>query len=702
MEGTNQEREWQVAAESASGPADAGRLPAGPGEGGQSQPTAAQLAEAEAELASLEAAESKLRRRQRASEAMLERQRNELQWIRGSVGWLVLERLRRWERAWLPAETVRGRLWSALQKKLEAIVPARGGAIRATQDYERWMAAHEPSWGERKRMKRAAQQFPYRPLISIVVPVYKTPGDILRAAIDSVRRQIYENWQLCLADDGSNDPQLSQLLAECARADGRIVFKTLYQNQGIAGATNEALGLARGEFIGFLDHDDELSPDALYWVVKLLNEHREADLMYSDEDKLNAAGRRCDPFFKPDWSPDLLLSCNYACHFLVVRRSLLEAAGGLRRGFEGAQDWDLELRLAERSTRIYHIPRVLYHWRAIANSTACGPQAKPQAAQAQQRAINEHLERTGARGTAEPGCAEGFWNVRYEISEHPQVAVIVAAREKPEAARRCCESILAATQYPHFEVVIADGCQSAELRNFAEQKPARIRYAQGCKAGLPVSALHDLAAEQSGAPLVLFLDESLRAEEEEWLTALAEQGQRAAAGAVGAKLLYPNGTIEHAGVLTSLLRKPGHAFRHVPAQARYYFCFPQIIRNCNAVSGACLLTKRGLFLELGKFASSGLPYQYAAIDYCMRVRKAGLRIVYTPLAELTFQEMKGAAATADAGAVERLRARWGPMLAEDPYYSPHLTTETENYRLKQGPGKAEGGFGGGRAERRAG
>jgi GT2 family glycosyltransferase len=645
-----------------------------------------QIAEAEAELAVLDATIKKLQNRVLVSEAMLKSIRGELELIRESVGGRLLEKIWRWDRECFPPGTRRGRYSNKLKKQLHTVFRTRTSANFATREYEEWIGQNEPNARELNRMRHAARKLSYQPRISVVVPVYKTPPQILRAAVDSVRNQIYENWQLCLADDGSNDPALSQIIFEYQQNDNRIVARTLENNKGIASATNEAIGLGDGEFIGFLDHDDELAPDALYWLVKLLNEHPKADVIYSDEDKLNLVGKRCDPFFKPDWSPDLLLSCNYACHFLVVRRQLVKQVGGLRTGFDGAQDWDFELRLIERTNRIYHIPRVLYHWRAIPSSTASGPDAKPEAASAQQRAIDEHLVRCGAHAHAEPGCSAGFWNVRYEVTEKPKIAIILNTPSQ-EMAQEFCENLINCTNYSDYEILINDGSGSPDLKSWSEafsQANGYVLYVERREGTGERTHFYNLPVDKTAAPLVLFMNPHLRAYDDGWLLALVEQGQRPSVGAVGPKLLYPDSTIEHAGVVTSLLPAKGHAFRGMPSHARHYFCFPQIIRNCNAVTADCMLTKQALFLGAAKFPNTKVPDEYAFLDYCMKLQNEDRRIVYSPLATLRWNEsaILSDRSSSNRCGLEKMIDKWGSKFTDDPYYSPNLTRKSEHYELR--------------------
>jgi GT2 family glycosyltransferase len=550
--------------------------------------------------------------------------------------------------------------------------------------YHIWTELNEPSPAELRELAAEGKAFSYRPLISIVVPVYRTPPQFLREAIKSVQAQIYENWELCLADDASEQEELASILKDYAERDRHIRITELPKNHGIAGATNAALALAHGEFVGFLDHDDTLAPDALYRVVKYLQQDRDADVIYSDEDKLDAADRRFEPFFKPDWSPDLLLSMNYVCHFLVLRRNLLEKLGGLYAGYDGAQDYELVLRLTERTNRIHHLPRVLYHWRRLETSTAASPEAKPHANDAAKRAITEHLKRNQVAAQVEPGIATGRWRVKYEIIGHPQVSIVLPTGGRLELLRPCLDSLFRTTDYPNYNILLVDNSKSAAVQEYITGLAnKRISYIDYRNRPFNFSALNNYAVKQTQAPLLLFLNDDTTIVHEDWLSALVEHGQRPSVGIVGAKLVYPFGLIQHAGVVMGIFENTAHAFRNLPADSRTYFDFPQIVRNCSAVTAACMLTKRKLFLDLGGFNETRLAVAFQDVDYCLRVRQAGLFVVYTPYCLLVHHE----SVTKDEKLghpkeVRYMQQQWAEVITNDPFYSPNLTRKAEDYSLR--------------------
>jgi len=553
--------------------------------------------------------------------------------------------------------------------------------------YDWWLASNEPNPTELEKMGRESEQFTYQPLISIIVPVYKTPLHLLREAIESVRKQVYRKWELCICDDGSDTAEISATLNEYAAQEPQIKLIETARNEGIAAASNRALSLATGAFVAFLDHDDTLAPDALYWLVKLLQDERDADLIYSDEDKIDISGKRIDPFFKPDWSPDLLLSMNYMCHFLVARRELVHQVGGLRSEFDGSQDYDLILRLIERTSKIHHIPRVLYHWRVSPNSTALGPEVKPGAHIAAQKAISEYLSRKGLSGRVERADPPGRWRVRYDVVHPPKVSVVLPTGGRLELLRTCLQTLVSKTEYPDYEILVVDNSRANAVQDFlAGFTPSNIHLSHiDCRYRVfNYSALNNLAVKRASGRLVLFLNDDTEITAPDWLLAMVEHGQRREVGAVGAKLLYPSGQIQHAGVVMGLYELTAHPFKNFPGhfdQDDAYFSFPHVIRNCSAVTAACMLTKRDLFLTLGGFDERKLPFAFQDVDYCLRVSEAGYSIVYTPYAVLVHHESVTKDGTVKPREARYLRRKWADVIARDPFYSPHLTRKADNYTL---------------------
>ena len=531
------------------------------------------------------------------------------------------------------------------------ILPRRAISKSATSEYQLWLDRHRPTSRELEEMRRASRAFSFQPLISIITPVFNTPAAWLEQAVVSVLAQVYENWELLLIDDASTESATLSLLAELERRDSRIRVIRREKNGGISVASNDGLAQARGEWVGLFDHDDLLEPDALFQTAKVLQTNDDVDLIYSDEDKLTEEGF-ASPMLKPDWSPDFFLSYNYICHLTTFRRSLAQEVGGFRSEFNGSQDYDLFLRMIEKTDRIHHVPRVLYHWRRTDRSVADNIRRKPGALEAGRRAIEEHLQRTGGRGhVAVDWRTHAYW-VRRAI-EAPQKTSIITAR------RASTGSLAQKTNYPNFEIVSVD----------LGSQPNR-------------SAVYNFAAKQTNSPWILFLDRSVEPVESDWLTLMAEHVQRPEVGAVGARLISSDNTIEHAGVVVGADGEPQPAFRGLAADDAGVCRQLQITRNYSAVSGACLLTRREVFLEAGGFDEE-LPMELAEVDLCLKMRRAGYLIVYTPFAKLYRHESASRPQPVELPEADVMRERWPDLLQRDPYYNPNLSRERADFSLSK-------------------
>ena len=456
---------------------------------------------------------------------------------------------------------------------------ARSDRADLNAEYPVWLARRTPSESDLARMRIEGENLPYRPVISLVVPVYNTPEKYLSLMVDSVMAQTYDKWELCLADDASTDPHVRPFLDRLARRDARVKVAHLSRNQGISGASNAALALATGEFIGLLDHDDVLAPSALFEVVRALNDAPATDLIYSDEDKVDDTGtERWDPFFKPDWSPDLLLSTNYVCHFGVYRRSLVEAIGGFRSEYDGSQDYDLVLRFTERTDRIVHLPSVLYSWRAIPGSAARDLMAKPYALDAAQRAIDDALRRRGVAGRVEPGHSLGQWRVRYDLRGQPAVTLVIPAGGNMKCLQPCLESVLERSTYSNLHVLVtddSDGTAVADLCRALGRLDPRLMYRRFRLKPFNYSAINNAAVSLVDTPYVVLLNDDITVITPDWVEAMLEHAQRPEVGVVGAKLLYPDRSLQHAGVILGPRENCDHAFRHLPEEDAGYFEFPR-------------------------------------------------------------------------------------------------------------------------------
>ena len=545
--------------------------------------------------------------------------------------------------------------------------------------YSYWIRHGEPRPSSPAQIAEAIAGFSYAPKISIVTPVYNTPLDHLDLAIRSVQAQHYENWELCICDDASPNTDVKARLQSWEKQEPRIKVTYSAKNEGISGASNRALELASGEFVGLLDHDDELTPDALYEVVKLLQKRSDADMIYSDEDKLDAEARRVWPHFKPDWSPELMLSVMYIGHFGVYRTSLLKEIGGFRVGIEGSQDYDLVLRLSEKTDRIYHIPQILYHWRMAPSSAAASGDAKPYAYEAAKKALTEHLNRRRVPGEIVHGEWRGLYRVRFNLQGSDKVSIVIPNFSKADALRCCVTAIEEKTSYRNYEVIVVDGGRlDAELRKWLESRGCRIISAEE-SASLSRRINFGGAAAQS--PYLQLLHGGAEVISGDWISAMLGFCLQREIGAVGAKLFHRSGKIQHIGVVLGLKGMAGYPLRGYRARPLGYPDPSQFVRNCSAVSGACMMVGKELFERLGGFDEK-LPGAGSDIDFCLRVQEAGYRIVWTPEAELYHEGPLGGDSLSGRQA-EYFKRRWSKFLERDPYYNPNLTLRYEDlgYRV---------------------
>ena len=550
-------------------------------------------------------------------------------------------------------------------------------------DYERWIRDFETP--DDKLMDLKLNGIQRRPLISIVMPVYNTIATELEEAIESVLAQSYANWELCISDDASPEAHVREILNRFAGRDSRI--KTAFRSErgGISQNCNTALELTTGEYICFLDHDDTLARHALAYVCEALDRNPGAELIYSDEDKVDSGGKRFDPFFKPDWSPDLLLSENYICHLLVLRRDLLEKAGPFNPECDGSRDYDLILRASERTGNIAHIAKVLYHWRAGTASTASTIENKEYAVTAAQTALRMHSERAGGGARIEAAGIIGRWRARYPIPEGTRASIIIAAGGKTDVLRTNIESIFSKTAYRNYEVVVIDNSRQNAIEKLIRevQSDAHVlRYIDWRNKPFNYSLINNTAARQCDSPVLLFLNDDTSVIAPGWLDAMVELVMRPEVGAVGAKLLYPNGRIQHAGVVMGLYDNCGHAFKGLDGKTGHYFDFSDIIRNVAAVTGACLATKANVFRDAGGFDEAEFAVAFNDIDLCLKIGTLGYRVLYTPHALLYHHEAFSKTSKdliPHPREVDAMRAKWDKVIGWDPFYNPNLTRNDEDF-----------------------
>ena len=551
-------------------------------------------------------------------------------------------------------------------------------SVQSAVEYQAWLMRHRLKPDELEAMRAEARTFAAAPLISIISPVFNTPVGWLEAAIESVLAQVYENWELILIDDASTDPETLATLPRIVQRDPRIRLTRLETNGGISAASNQGLAVASGDWIGLLDHDDLLEPDALFQTARLLQTNPDADLIYSDEDKLTEQGFDA-PLFKPDWSPDFFLSYNYICHFTTLRRSLVDEVGGFRSEFDGAQDYDLFLRIIEKTDRIHHIPRILYHWRRSASSTSDNIRRKPKALEAGKSAIHSHLKRRGESGyVAIDWRTHAYW-VKREVTNRRKLCIVIPVRDGIPLLARCIDSLVKKTTYHDYEIVIVNNdSETPEARDYFTRTPHRLLHFQG---PFNFSAINNFAVEQTDCPWLLFLNNDVEIIESEWLSAMVEHVQRPEVGAVGARLLYPDDTIQHAGVVLGVGGIAQHAFRGFPAEDPGVCRQLQVTRNYSSVTGACLMTRREVFDEVGGFDEERLPVTFNDVDLCLKMRRAGYLIVYTPFAKLYHHESATRRRSVEARETEVMRERWPEVLHRDPYYNPNFSRDRADFSL---------------------
>ncbi|XKR48472.1 glycosyltransferase family 2 protein [Enterococcus faecalis] len=593
-------------------------------------------------------------------------------------------------RLWIKAK--KGFKYMAKNGISHTIQRAKIEKLRNQASYPNWLARNEVL--DIEAMTQEIATFHYQPKISIAMPVYNVEEKWLRLCIDSILNQVYTNWELCMADDASTDPNVKKILTEYQQLDERIRVVFREQNGHISEATNSALAIATGEFVALLDNDDELAINAFYEVVKVLNENPELDLIYSDEDKIDMDGNRSDPAFKPDWSPDLLLGTNYISHLGVYRRSILEEIGGFRKGYEGSQDYDLVLRFTEKTTkeRITHIPKVLYYWRMLPTSTAVDQGSKGYAFEAGLRAVQDALVRRGINGHATHGAANGLYDVYYDIESEKLVSIIIPTKNGYKDVQRCVSSIIEKTTYQNYEIIMADnGSTDPKMHElyaeFEQQLPGRF-FVESIDIPFNFSTINNRAAKKAHGEYLLFLNNDTEVITENWLTLMVSFAQQERIGCVGAKLLYPNNTIQHAGVILGLGGVAGHGHYGYPHGDLGYFGRLAINVNYSAVTAACLLMKKADFDAVGGFEEA-FTVAFNDVDLCLKVQALGRDNVWLHEAELYHFESQTRGYD-DKGKKKKrfeqekvmMEEKWGSLIENDPFYNPNLTRDIPNFSLR--------------------
>jgi GT2 family glycosyltransferase len=556
-------------------------------------------------------------------------------------------------------------------------------------NYKRWIRDFDTlSESDRDKIRAHILQLEYQPLISVVMPVYETSEPLLRQAIDSVRNQLYPRWELCIADDASQAPHIEAVLRQAAAGDARIKWIRREINGHISAASNSALALATGEFVALMDHDDLLAGHALYEVAVALNRNPNFDIIYSDEDQIDEDGLRYSPYFKTDWNIDLLLGHNMISHLGVYRRTLLERVGGFREGFEGSQDYDLALRCADETSPalIYHIPAVLYHWRRNYGAVTFSESQSAKCSDAARRAIGDHLKRRNEAGEVKPHPLLAGWSqvVRPVPRSTPLVSLIVPTRDHAGLLVGCVEGLLHRTDYPEIEVLIVDHDsqlpETFELFDNLRKNP-RIRIVP-YSGEFNYSAINNMAVAQAKGSIIGLINNDIEVINPDWLSEMVSLAILDGVGAVGAKLIYPDGRVQHGGVVLGADGVANHFNHLLPRRAAGYFGRNLLTSSVSAVTGACMIVRKSVFEEVGGLNETDLAVAFNDVDFCLKLRKRGYRNIWTPHAELYHHESasRGSEDRPEKRArfkseIQYMIAAWGPELQHDPFYSDNFSTE---------------------------
>lgn len=574
--------------------------------------------------------------------------------------------------------------WRGLVRRI--LILYANATANSYKDYKNYIATMEPTNKDLADMAQSVAKFEYCPKFSIVVPVYNVEGKWLIRFIESVIAQVYPHWELCIADDDSIFPHVRPLLERFAVKDDRIRLVFREVNGHISAATNSALELATGDFMCLMDNDDEIAPHALYEFVSVLNRDKSIDMIYSDEDKLNIAGDRYEPFFKPDWSPEALEGCMYTAHFACYRMSLVREIGGFRSNFNGAQDYDFVLRFTERAKKTVHIPKILYHWRAIPGSTAASMGAKDYVLEAAVRALTERAERMAGDGEVRLGLYSGSFDLRYKIHDSPLVSIVIPSAGRMAHIRgknvdllaEAVSSIYKKTTYRNFEIIVVD---NNDLRS--ETLEAIMPY--GCRyvhfdGNFNIATKMNLGAREARGEYLLFMNDDIEVITPDWMECMLQLCQRKGVGVVGAKLHYENESLQHVGI-AFWDGLPDHIYRAFPGIHPGHFFSTVANRNYLAVTGAVLMTKRELFEKVGGFDEQ-FAINYNDIDYCLKAFREGLRVVFAAGARLFHYESVSRKAVVAAEEIALFQQKWVDVVSYDPYYSAFFENHPPVFALR--------------------
>lgn len=576
-----------------------------------------------------------------------------------------------------------------IYKKIFKYTPQEKFDLEENENYQKWIEKYEPKYDELEKQRETT--FEYMPKISIVVPMYNTPEKYFKELLESIIEQTYENWELCLAD---GSPEKAEYLEDLIQPLGdKIKYKLLSKNKGISGNSNEALKLATGDFIALLDHDDIIPKFALYEIVKTINENPDVDFIYTDEDKiLEENEKRISPHFKQDYAIDTLRSYNYICHFSIFKKELMDKLGGFNSEFDGSQDYDLILRATEQAKHIVHIPKILYNWRISSTSVASGAAAKPYAYEAAKRAILASIERHGIQGAkVEDSRIIGLYKVTYPVKGEPKISIIIPNKDHKKDLKRCIKSILKST-YKNYEIIIVEN-NSKEKNIFKYykklEKNPNIKI-EKCK--MPIfnySKLNNYGASKASGEYFVFLNNDTKIITNNWLETIISNCQREEIGAIGAKLIYKNKRIQHAGVVLNLTGTAGHVNWNEKENNPGYFGRIMIQQNVSAVTGALLGVSKKIFEQVNGFDET-FPIAYNDVDFCLKIQDIGKLITYNPYIEAYHFESQSRGYEDTEEKQKRLKKeesklkkKWKKYFdVTDKYYSPNLRTDVPNMRIK--------------------
>ncbi|MCA9381793.1 glycosyltransferase [Candidatus Dojkabacteria bacterium] len=558
-------------------------------------------------------------------------------------------------------------------------------------EYDIWLSQNSLTVQEVENCFQDIERFDFKPLISIIMPVYNVEEEWLVEAIESIRRQIYQNWELCIVDDASTAAHIKPILKRYGEIDPRIKPRYLKKNSHISIASNKGMEIASGEYITYIDNDDTITPNALFEFVKVLNANKNLKFLYSDEDKLEMDGSRVEPTFKPDWSPETILSAMYTTHLSLYDIKIAKEIGGYRKGYEGSQDYDFVLRYTEKidEDQIFHIPKILYHWRKIPGSTAAEYSVKNYAHEAAYKALKDTVLRRGIKGNVQEGLTPVSFRIQREINSNQLISIIIPTYNRSDLVEQCVNSIEQKSKYRNFEIIIVDNNsdERKSLKKFDDlsRKYTVIKYPKPFN----FSAINNFAVQNSKGEQLLFLNNDVKVESFGWLEAMLEYSQLDEIGAVGAKLIYPNDTIQHAGVILGIGGIAGHSHKYFPRFDYGYMSRIQIVQNLSAVTGACLMIKRKSFDEVGGFEEK-LAVSFNDVDLCLKLIKQGYRNVYTPYAELYHFESISRGDPNQTPEKQKqfqteikfMEDKWDGLIKNDPYYNPNLSLTREDFSFK--------------------